>query len=185
MKSDKTSNAFETAEVLVYGFNPFDKNIMTFFDSIKNKRAYLAKDFIHELNNRFGYADFSYEEFKKIYLSNTENTLMNNQWLVHHYGQTKNAIAGLANMQNRDKTQLYEELMSQLPHGKKDLWQLRNRELIPESFGDDSNITKLCKEVYSPHYLENDAIEYSCENNFNDIVSIFEKDKNILLKNVK
>lgn len=111
IKSNKTSNPYETSEVLVYGFNPFEEKVNKFFTEIQSRRKKLAQDFIADLNQRFGYANFTFDEFAKTYLGEKECMLMNNQWQVHHYGQTKNAIAGLAGFQNRNKEELYKEIM--------------------------------------------------------------------------
>lgn len=176
VKSNKTNNNFETAEILAYGFNPFDKKISTFFENIQNKRKGLSREYIEELKKRFGYADFSLDEFLEIYLENSNNLMMNNQWKVHHYGQTKNAMAGLANELNKDKKYFYSEIMPYIPQQEKTLGHLRDRNLIPRSYGDDTNITKLCKEIYSPHY-ENGKINFAGENNFDELVSVFEPNK--------
>lgn len=176
IKADKTSNQFETSEVLVYGFNPFDKAISAFFKDIQTKREYNATKFIDDLNRMFKYADFSLEELCDIYKIDRKRNgwLMNSQWKVHHYGQTKNAVAGLANSLNKDKSVLYKEIMLKTEKDKMALGNLRDSGIIPKSYGDDSNITNLCKEKYSPHlYLGN--IDYAGENNFDDIVNIFGK----------
>lgn len=180
IKSDKTTNAFETIEALVYGFNPFSKKNTNFFKNISNKRELLAKNYIKELKERFGYADFSFEEFKNIYLDDCKYIMMNNQWKVHHYGQTKNAIAGLANFQNKDKTALYQEIMSKTKPWERTLGNLRDKELVPKSFGDDSNITTLCKEKYSPHY-NGEKIDFAGENNFDEIIENFANEQGVFM----
>lgn len=178
IKSNKTSNPYETSEILVYGFNPFDEKIDNFFKKLQSRRKRLAQDFIAELNQRFGYANFSFEEFAKTYLSENGCLMMNNQWKVHHYGQTKNAIAGLAGFQNRNREELYKEIISKSGKNNPSLNDLRTMKLVPESFGDDSNITRICKEKYTPHNSKN-TINFAGENNFDDIVSLFDGDKDV------
>jgi len=177
IKSDKTTNPYETSELLVYGFNPFNKNIEGFFSGIKEKRKHKANDFINDLNQMFGYAEYSIEEFEEIY--KTGNPMMNNQWKVHHYGQTKNAIAGFANSQNKDKTSMYKAIMTQIPQNKMTLDNLRRIGAVPQSYGDDTRITKLCKEKYSPHntFL---GIDYAGENNFDSIIDTFANGDNFI-----
>ncbi len=179
IKSNKTSNQFETSEILVYGFNPFNKSVTEFFKNIQTKREYYAEQFINDLNKMFRYADFSLEEMCSIYNINRKRNgwLMNSQWKIHHYGQTKNAVAGLANSLGVNKTTLYKEIMQSTEKDKMYLSHLRKIGKIPQSYGDDYNITKLCKEKYSPH--ENLSItDYVGENNFDDIVNIFGKGDN-------
>lgn len=178
IKSNKTSNPYETSEVLVYGFNPFEEKVNKFFTEIQSRRKKLAQDFIADLNQRFGYANFTFDEFAKTYLGERVCMLMNNQWQVHHYGQTKNAIAGLAGFQNRNKEELYKEIMGKTQRNNPTLGYLREKKLVPENFGDDSNITKICREKYTPRDVEN-RIDYAGENNFDVIVNIFGGDKNV------
>lgn len=174
IESNKTSNPFETSEVLVYGFNPFEEKIENYFSSLRNKRKDMVKNYINDLKQMFGYADFSIEEFNKIY---GKNYMMNYQWKVHNYGQTKNAISGLAISQNKDKAKMYEEIMSQTERWKKTLYDLHKKDLVPESYGEDSRIMDLCKQKYSPKW-DREKIDYNCEANFEDIVKIFGENKN-------
>ncbi len=177
IKADKTANPFETAEVLVYGFNPSDKKIEKFLEEIQAKRKKLTIDFIENLKQKYGYADFSYEEFRKIYNSGRDYFMMNNQWKVHHYAQTKNAAAGLANSKGTDKSQFYEQIMAQTDNNKT-LSYLREKGLVPSSYGDDNNITALCKEKFSP-VQRNNGTYYAGENSFDSIVRAFGGDDNV------
>lgn len=174
IKSDKTWNPFETSEILVYGFNPFDENINKYFEDLYSKRKNMIKEFIDDSNKMFEYADFSVEEFHKIY---GKNYIMNSQWNVHNYVQTKNAVAGLAISQNKDKALMYEEIMSKTKKWNKTLHDLKKAGLIPESYGEDSRIIDLCKNKYSPRW-DNETINYNCEANIDDIFKVFGKDKN-------
>lgn len=174
IKSNKTENPYETSELLVYGFNPFDSDINKFFDKIQQRRKQVAEDFIKDLNQKFGYANFTYEEFSKTYLNKKHFLMMNNQWKVHDYAQTKNAVAGLAGFKNRNKEELYAEIMSKTSEKKSRLCDLRKQGLVPQSYGDDSNITALARNKFTPHNV-NGSIDFAGENNFNDIVSVFGK----------
>lgn len=174
VNSDKSSNPYETIEVLMYGFNPFNRKISKYIKGIHEKREGEAISYISELNNRFGYADFSMKEFTETYNINTKKEcwLANSQWKLHHYGQTKNAVAGLANAQHRDKTEMYKEIMSKTDSQHKSLGDLRNKGLVPNSYGDDTRITDMCKQKYSPN-MKNGLINYAGENKFDDIVEAF------------
>ena len=174
IKSDKTSNPFETSEILVYGFNPFDEKINKYFKNLYLKRENMVKEYISEVSKMFEYADFSLEEFHKIY---GKNYIMNYQWKVHNYAQTKNAVAGLAISQNKDKTLMYEEIMTKADRWNKTLYDLRKAGLVPESYGEDSRIMDMCRNKYSPR-LENGFINFNCESNFDEIIKIFGNDKN-------
>lgn len=175
IKSDKTPNHLETSEILVYGFNPFDEKIKKYFNDLYAKREKMVNEYISDVTKMFGYADFSIEEFHKIY---GKNYIMNYQWKVHNYAQTKNAISGLAISQGKDKNIMYEEIMSKTERWKKTLYDLRKASLIPESYGEDSRIMDLCKNKYSPRW-DNGIINYNCESNFEDIVKTFGNNKNI------
>lgn len=174
IKSDKTSNPFETSEILVYGFNPFDEKINKYFEDLYSRRKNMINEFIDDLNKMFEYADFSIEEFHKIY---GKNYIMNYQWKVHNYAQTKNAVAGLAISQNKDKALMYEEVMSKTERWNKTLYDLRKSGLVPESYGEDSRIIDLCKNKYSPRW-DNGTVNYNCETNIDDLFRVFGKDKN-------
>ena len=104
--------------------------------------------------------------------------MMNCQWKVHNYAQTKNAVSGLAISQNKDKALMYEEIMSRTKRWKKTLHDLRKAGLVPESYGEDSRIMDLCKQKYSPKW-NNGLIDYNCEVNFADIIKTFGEDKNV------
>ena len=173
--SDKTFNPFEVSEILVYGFNPFDEKINKYFKDLYLKRKNMIHEYISDVSKMFEYADFSIEEFHKIY---GENYIMNYQWKVHNYAQTKNAVAGLAISQNRDKALMYNEIMSKTSRWEKTLYNLKQAGLVPESYGEDSRIMDLCRNKYSPRY-DNGKINYNCETNFEDIIKTFGNDKNI------
>ena len=174
IKADKTANPFETSEMLVYGFNPFDEKVQNYFQNLYSKRKKMVTNYIQDLNNLFGYADFSLEEFNKIY---GKNYMMNYQWKVHNYGQTKNAVSGLAISQNKDKSVMYEEIMSKTDRWKKMLHNLREKNLIPASYGEDTRITDLCRNKYSPKWF-NGKIDYASEVNFEEIAQTFGTNKN-------
>ena len=38
IKADKTANPFETSEMLVYGFNPFDEKVQNYFQNLYSER---------------------------------------------------------------------------------------------------------------------------------------------------
>lgn len=176
IKSDKTTNPYETIEVLVYGFNPFDKKIDNHIHNLQNTRKNQAKEYIEDLKQRFGYADFSYEEYTDVFNINPKCMLANNQWSVHHYGQTKNAVAGLAISQGKDKSETYKSIMSQTSSRRKDLGYLREKGLVPQNYGEDSNITDLCRNKYSPHDT-NQGLEYAGENKYETLIDIFGKNE--------
>ena len=182
IKSDKSSNKFEPIEALVYGFNPFNKKVSNFFDGISLKREEKAKEFIRDLNDMFGYADFSLNEFNQTYRSGAKKSswLMNSQWKVYHYGQTKNAVSGLANERGVDKSELYSQITSQADKSKKALWNLKEKGLVPESYGEDTRIVDLCKNKYSPRETEM-GIDYASENSFDDIVETFKDEQGSFL----
>lgn len=177
IKSNKTENPYETSELLVYGFNPFDNKVNDFFNNIQLKRKRLAEEYIRDLNQKFGYANFTYEEFARTYLNKNQFMMMNNQWKVQDYGQTKNAVAGLAGFQNRNKEELYSEIMKKTSGRKQRLCDLREKKLVPQNFGEDSNILQICRSKYTPHNSDN-CIDFAGENNINDILPVFKDEKN-------
>jgi len=181
IKSDKSTNPYETIEVLAYGINPFERKTSEFFTNIRKKREKLATEFIEKMKKLFGYADFSQEEFEKTFSLERKNFIFNNQWKVHHYGQTKNAIAGLANSQCKDKNLLYQEIMSKTDKRHMALGNLRDKGLIPQSYGDDTRITQLCKEVYSPHIEANGKLNPAGENTFESIIETFSGNDDMFL----
>lgn len=173
IKADKNGRPFETSEMLVYGFNPFEKNVNEYFDNLYARRKNMVKNYIEDLNKMFEYADFSVEEFNNTY---GKNYVMNNTWKVHHYGQTKNAISGLAISQGKDKNVMYKEIMSQTEQFKKTLHDLRTAGLVPKDYGDDTRITDMCLKKYNPNWKDG-KIDYATEANIVDIVSVFGKEK--------
>ena len=134
----------------------------------------MITDYIKDLNEMFNYADFSLEEFNNIY---GKNYLMNYSWKVHHYGQTKNAVSGLAISQGKNKEEMYKEVMSKMEQFNKTLHDLREAGLVPKDYGDDTRITDMCLNKYNPKW-NGDKINYASEANFEDIIKVFGEDIN-------
>lgn len=176
MKSDKSANPYETAEVLVYGFNPFEESVNNYFEILYTKRKNMVLEFIKDLNRLIDFGDFSIEEFNKNF---GKNYMMNYQWQVHHYGQTKTATSGIAISKNIDKSKYYEEIISKISNkDKKNLYELRQQGLIPADFGDDTRITELCLNKFSPRDINNKT-NYCAEANIDDIIRVFGRDSEI------
>lgn len=169
IESNKTTNPFETSEILVYGFNPFDEKIQNYFQNLYSKRKKMVVEFIKDLNSMFGYANFSIEEFNKTYGA---NYMMNYQWKVQNYGQTKNAVAGYANSLGKDINQMYQDTMSKTERWGKMLHHLKEKGLVPADYGEDTRIIDLCRKKYSPHW-NNNEINYLAETNFEEIINTF------------
>ena len=82
IKSTKTANPCETSELLVYGINPFSKEVDGFFSELSRKRIQMRKDYIKDLEEAFPKTDFSEEEFLNIFLSDriSHIPMMNSYW---------------------------------------------------------------------------------------------------------
>lgn len=173
--AEKNSQKVDVSEILVYGFDPFDKDVENFFVNLKNTREKYIKEYIEEMNRMFSYADFSYEEFNKFYSHNPKsaNHIMTYAWKAHDYCQTKNAVAGYAGELGKDKAAFYNEIMTKAGD-KKALFQLREQNLVPQSYGEDSRITDICKDKYISHLKDGKIVPIG-QNHIEDICKIFGK----------
>jgi len=176
----KSSNSFETSEVLAYCINSFSPKLDKFLTDIQSKRELLMHNFYKDLEKMFPDVSFSYNEFAKHYnmMQPANYFKVNLQWKMYHYGQTKKAISEFAKTQNKNPNDLYSEIMNKTDN-KKSLWDLKIKGLVPKNYSDDSRILDLCKK-YIPHEV-NGKIIADGENTFEEIIETFSDDKNTFL----
>ena len=179
LKVTNSNNPFEVAEVLAYGINPFSKNITDFVKNIHQKRQKMMNDFLTDLKALYPDTTFSLEEMSKYYPTD-KTCLMNLQWQVHHYAQTKMGISQLAKTRNMVPENLYKEIMDKCTSRTKTLHVLKEQNLVPDNIFESYEITRLAKEKYSTN-ISNDIINAPTENTFDEMISTFSKEQSAFL----
>lgn len=173
IKSDKTTNPYETSELLVYGFNPYSKNVEQFFENVKNRRLLARENYIKDLSEQFPDTKFSQEEFLKVYLgeNNSHIPIMNSFWQLFHYGQLKKVLSDTAKSKNLNPEEYFKETMSKV--GKdRTLNGLKKLQLVENWISDNPEIIKI-NEKYKPTTDADGNIIKTSENTIDDIVAGF------------
>lgn len=179
LKVTNSNNPFEVAEVLSYGVNPFSDDVIAFVQNIHQKRQKMMINFLADLKMLYPNTTFSLEEMAKHYPTD-KTCLMNLQWQVHHYAQTKIGITQLAKRQNTQPEILYQQIMDKCSKRTKTLYILKQQHLVPECINESYEVTKLAKEKYSTT-LSNGIISVPTENSFEEIINTFSKEDSAFL----
>ncbi len=173
IKSDKTTNPYETSELLVYGFNPFSKTVENFFENVRERRLEARKDFIKDLSEKFPDVKFSEYEFHNVYLGeDTSHTpIMNSYWQLFHYGQIKKALTDFARAKNLNPEEYFGEVMAKA--GKqRTLDGLKKQNLIDGGINETDEIAQI-NAKYRPSTASDGSIIKTSENILEDIAEAF------------
>lgn len=174
-----STNPCEVSELLAYCVNPFSDNIKQFITNIKTKRKTMAQNFLSDIKTFMPDIDFSADEMNR-YFSTGKTFLMNNQWRVHHYAQVKSGITQMARTQGKNPQELFYEIMKKNNSKVCTLYALKQQGLVDKYINEHDYITQLAKEKYSP-YIKNGKVLALAENNFEEIIETFSKEKGTFL----
>lgn len=175
--AQKSNNACEMSEVLVYGVNPYSENITKFLDNIKQKRLSMINNVIAEAQKLCNLTKFSFEEFAKYYDFKRNGNLMNIHWKAFHYIDTKQAITVLASRTKQNPEALYAEIMKSAPGAA--VGTLKANGKLPHDIPEEAGFKNILKK-YSPHF-ENGKLVAASENIFDEIIDTFAKEQNIFM----
>lgn len=181
-KAPNAVGGYENSEMIVYGINPFSKNISKLLDETIKKRREMVVQFIFDVQNL--YPEFSYDiiEFAtQNHLEYDKNyTISNLYWRAREYAEQKgsNAIKG--------RTSTPEETIREAASIIASLGKVYvgSDNITHSPFGttiiDDSEVNKEIKEVftkYSTHYDEKKGKMVSeSENLYEDIIEMLSKE---------
>lgn len=172
--TEKNNNPIETSEVLVFGFNPFSEKFSSFFETIKNKRETMVRNFISDLITLYPDTKFSKEELLKFYQSSNK---ANFHWKLNHYGQTKRTLSLTAKSKNLNPEKYYAEKMAKAGT-QTSLGQMKNLGLIENWINEDPAIINI-RLKYTPTE-KNNMLFASGENNYNEIINAFDGSDSVL-----
>ncbi len=173
---------YENSEMLVYGINPFSKNLINFVDNIIQKRRTMVLEFIRKVNKL--YPEFSYnilefaEQNKLKYYR--DYTISNLYWRAREYAETKGDLEIKSIKMVPEKIVAEAETilnqLSSLHTGSTEEFSALGTQIIDE----DSDLNKKIKEVfheYSTHMDEDKGkvVSYA-ENLYNDMIDCLDKE---------
>ena len=176
IKSDKTTNPLETAELLVYGFNPFSQRVNDFFRTIKDTRLNVRKSYIKDLSDAFPDTKFSENEFCEVFLGERapQNPMMNSYWQLYHYGQLKKVLSDTAKAKNLNPEDYFRDIITRASE-KLNVYELKKQGLIEDWINESPKITEI-NDKYRPYIDKFDKIRQSCENTLEDIYQAFKNE---------
>lgn len=111
-KAPKASNPCEISEVLAYGFDPF--KVDKYCDKLQARRNDTIDNMLADIRKALPLTDFNKDELIKTYNLNPDCLMMNSQWAVNHYAQTKHAVTIQASRRGLDASKLYSDTMNNI-----------------------------------------------------------------------
>lgn len=176
-----SQNAWEIGEFLIYGINPFSKNVNDFCANICSKRATMLGDFLNEMKKMFPDVNFSHAEAQKLF--NIEGTTATNmQWRMFHYAETKRAVTEIAKESGENPEKLYESIIGKLDREKRNLHEAKLIEPRLARFQEDWQFKKgVCMEKFSPRVQNGKIVDSRGENTFENIIETFSKEDRVVL----
>ena len=173
---------YENSEMLVYGINPYSKNLIKFVDNIIEKRRTMVLEFIRKVNKL--YPEFSYnilefaEQNKLKYYR--DYTISNLYWRAREYAETKGDLEIKSIKMVPEKiVQEAEAILNQLSSlhtGSSEEFSALGTQIIDE----DSDLNKKIKEVFHEYSTHEDkeqgkVVSYA-ENLYTDMINCLEKE---------
>ena len=182
-KAPNSKIGYENSDMLIYGLNPYSKNVNDFIDNTINDRKKMIVDFIYKVYKL--YPEYAYRviefarqnglKYKKSY------GVSNLYWRVREYTETKGDIS--IKSLDMDPKDVYKDVMSIL-FGLNDI-ELGSDAGFTSSSGTriinrDDDVNKSIKEVfdfYSTHYDEEKGkVVSSAENTYEDMIACLSKE---------
>ncbi len=173
---------YENSEMLIYGLNPYSKNVTDFVDNLIKKRRAMTINFIRDVNTL--YPDFAYsiiefaEQNKLKYMKGY--TVSNLYWRAREYAETKGGseIKGTSKVPDEivNEAQNILDNLSKVYVGSDE----KGYSAVGSSIIKDSEVNQTIKKVfekYSTHYdkTQNKVIS-AAENLYEDMIECFGKE---------
>jgi len=176
----KTTNQYETTELLVYGFNPFSLKVEAFFKDVLNRRLNARKNYIKDLSEKFPDTKFSEEEFLNVFLGDrvNQNPILNSFWQLYHYGQVKRELSNNARYKKLNPEEYFKECMQNAPE-KLYFDEFKNKNIIEKWVAENDDI-KVINEKYKPHDIDG-KLDKTSENTIDDILLAFKDEENCVV----
>lgn len=173
---------FENSELLVYGINPFSKNLIDFIDTLIDKRRNMTLEFIRKVNKL--YPEFSYnilefaEQNKLKY--HRDYTISNLYWRAREYAETKGdvEIKGIKMVPENitKETEIILNNLGNMTVGSNEVFSALGSKIID----DNSELNKSIKEVfheYSTHIDDKKGrVVSSAENLYYDLIDCLSRE---------
>ena len=176
-KAPKSSNPCEISEVLAYGFDPF--KLDKYCDSLQLKRSNTIDNMLGEIKKALPLTNFNRDELIRTYNLNPDCLMMNSQWAVNHYAQTKHAITIQASRQGVDPERMYTDIMKNIDIKNRNIWYLKNNNILDKDI-DETNIISNVRKKYEPH-LEGNKLVLTNESSFDNLIDLFKGNSNVVL----
>lgn len=176
-KVSNASNPCEISEVLAYGFNPF--KIDKYCDNLQTKRNLTIDNMLSDIRKALPLTNFNKEELIKTYNLNPDCFMMNSQWAVNHYAQTKHAITIQASRHNADPEKLYTDMMKNIDVKNRNVWYLKKNNVLDKDI-DETNVISNVRKKYEPHLINNQIV-LTNESSFENLINLFKDDNNVVL----
>lgn len=176
-KAPKSSNPCEISEILAYGVNPF--KVDKYFDNLQARRNSTIDNMLAEIQKALPLTNFNKEELIKTYNLNPNCYMMNSQWAVNHYAQTKHAITIQASRQGINPSKLYEDVMKNIDVKNRNVWYLKNNNVLDKDIN-ETNVISNVRKKYEPHLVDNKVV-LTNESSFENLIDLFQKDNNVVL----
>ncbi len=173
---------YENSEMLVYGINPFSRDLNQFIDVIIQKRRTMSLNFIREISKL--YPEFAYniiefaEQNRLKYYS--DYTVSNLYWRAREYAETKGDT--VIKTEHIDQQKIYDEAQAILDELDK-LYVGSNSDglssvtssIIDEKSDLNLSIKKVFTE-FSTHKTKGGELTSSAENFYEDIINCLDKE---------
>lgn len=176
-KAPKSSNPCEISEVLAYGFDPF--KLDKYCDKLQSRRNDTIDNMLADIRKALPLTDFNKDELIKTYNLNPDCLMMNSQWPVNHYAQTKHAITIQASRRGIDASKLYADTMKNIDVKNRNIWYLKKNNVLDKDI-DETNIISTVRKKYEPH-LQNNQLILTNESSFENLIDLFKDDCNVVL----
>lgn len=176
IKSDK-GNPLETTELLIYGINPFSKNVSGTFSALTTNRKLSRNKYIKELSKTFPDTEFSKPEFNDVFLgeSHSHHPIMNSYWETYHYGQIKKVLSDTAKAKGENPEEYFAQTMAKAPD-KLNLYEFKQKGLVEGWINENPEIAKI-NDKFKPYIDENGEIVKRTENTLDNLASMLEEEK--------
>lgn len=180
LKYNRLHNQTECAEVLVYGINPFSKNVNNYFNNLYTKREQLWQTVLSELNSDFKELNLTKKEADNLFRNGKDNLCMfNNHWGILNYAQIKNKAVELSK-ETQKPLEFFLNMIkeNQILNPYQFDEYLKHQNINTSTQITNEKIDKICKKHF-PH-IEQKKIFSLDENTFEELISAFSKEKNVV-----
>ena len=178
---------YENSDMLIYGINPFSKNLTSFIDNVIQSRKQMIVDFIkqaYKLYPEFTYRVMEFAQQNGIKYRKSYG-ISNLYWRTREYCETKGDTAIRSIELSPEKlgqeiSEIQSNLSNVLTGSRSNARKIFGTNIIK----DNGDINKKIKDVfdyYSTHYDENaEKVVSSAENVYGDMIDCLAKEKPVL-----